>query len=133
MRSRSHLYQPGHSGNPNGCPPGRHRKGRPSNYLKAKCQKLLDHPAVFKFLRDVVTGNKKADFTISISGEIVPIPPRARLRLDAIHDLMDRGYGLPTQSVELSGLDDIHEDIESRYDTDSGSDSGGTIKERFKP
>ena len=114
---RSSDFKPGQSGNPNGRPVGRSKKGRPPNYLKRKCQQLLDHKEVFQFLKDVVTGNPNADYTLNMSGKVIPIPPRARLRLDAIHDLMNRGYGLPTQSIELSGLEDVHDDLADRYDS----------------
>ena len=60
---------------------------------------------------------KNVDYTVTMGGQVVPLPPRASLRWSAIQDLAAHGYGLPTQSIELSGLEDIHDDLTDKYDT----------------
>ena|SRR3990167_4341003 len=107
-------WVPGVSGNPKGLPKGFPSKGRPPNYIKLMCQQLLDTKGVVEFLRAVATG-KDAEIHVTMGGKVVSVPVRAALRADTIFKLMDRGYGLPTQSIELSGVDTVHDDVQEAY------------------
>lgn len=63
--------------------------GRPHDEFKAKCQEIANSPKMFQWLRDIVDGKITVD---------------ADVRLKAWDRLMDRGYGKPAQSLDVTNI-----------------------------
>lgn len=74
--------------------------GRPPDWLKAECQKHA--PNLLEFLRQVALG-EDLEQVITENGETVRVPAPVRERIKAAEMLLDRGYGKPTQGIEVSG------------------------------
>jgi len=94
-------FKPGQSGNPKGGKIG-HKGGggRPPEWLKAKCQELIDRNQLIEFLADVAAG-KDVDQRINENGEVLKIPADVKDRLKATEMLLDRGFGKATQVMDL--------------------------------
>lgn len=97
------AWKKGESGNPKGSEPGGNPgAGRPPNWLKERCQEIIDKEAVIEFLGGVVAG-KDFEQVVNSEGETLKLPPPLKDRIKAAELLLDRGYGKAGQSVEVSG------------------------------
>lgn len=72
--------------------------GRPPNWLKQKCQDIVDKRKLIDFLGSVA-GGEKVDYTITAEGTVVEIPAKVTDRIAATKDLLDRGWCKPTQGL----------------------------------
>lgn len=96
-------FQKGHKFSKGGFRPG---AGRSQEWLKIKCQKLIEKHKLFEFLADVANGEcieyvRKQDGTkteLKTSCDI-------KDRMKAVEMLTDRGFGKSVQGVELTGKD----------------------------
>lgn len=70
--------------------------GRPPDWLRKKCQEIVERDDLVGFLRDIARGK---DFPQSINenGEVVDFPAKVRDRKEAATYLIERGYGRPFQ------------------------------------
>lgn len=78
--------------------------GRPTDWLRQKCREIIDKKAVLEFLGGVVAG-ENFEQVVNSDGEVIALPPPLKDRLKASELLLDRGYGKPGQSVEVTGAD----------------------------
>src|SRR3990167_10008513 len=94
--------------NPNPRPlpitPGGKRRGagRPADWLKAKCQKIVDKSKLIEFLADVASGVNVDTKTVSTGqgmSQLVSVPADVKDRLRATEMLLDRAWGKPAQLV----------------------------------
>lgn len=93
-------FKKGQSGNPNGkSNPG--RAGRPADWLREKCQKLVDQHKIIEFLADVA-GGKPVVRLVVIDQNSVQIPAEVKDRIKAAEILMDRGYGKTPQAIDVT-------------------------------
>lgn len=74
--------------------------GRSPDWLKAKCQKIIDKDKLVEFLRDVAKG-KNMEQVVTDEGVSIAVPAAIRERLKATEMLLDRGFGKAAQHVEL--------------------------------
>ena len=74
--------------------------GRPADWLRAECQKHA--PKLIEFLASVADG-QDVEQAVGAEGEVIRVPAAVRDRVRATEILLDRGYGKPNQSVEVSG------------------------------
>jgi hypothetical protein len=95
-------FKKGKSGNPAGSKPGGNPgSGRTPDWLKAHTRDIIEKDELVERLALIARGDN-IDQPLS-NGEVVPIPAPVAEQRKAILDLLDRGYGKPHQSVEVSG------------------------------
>jgi hypothetical protein len=92
-------FRKGQSGNPNGGK--REGAGRTPDWLKAKCQKIIEKRKLIEFLADVAAG-EEVDFIVNLKGKRIPCPANTKDRISAMKELLDRGYGKSIQPTEIS-------------------------------
>lgn len=80
----------------------RENAGRKPDWLKEKCQKIVDRIKVLEFLGDVVEG-KDVEQIVNDVGETLRVPPPIRERIKASEILLERAYGKVKQELEHSG------------------------------
>lgn len=78
--------------------------GRTPEWLKAKCQKIIDRSHLLDFLGQVVAG-ECVEKTFAPDGNILLSPAAVRDRLKAAEMLLDRCYGKAPQSLGVTGAD----------------------------
>lgn len=87
--------------------PGGKRKnsGRKPDWFKKKCQEIATSKKAIAFLQAVVEGDPIEEKQIYEGEEKVTILASASVdsRVRAWNSLMDRGFGKPSQAVEVSG------------------------------
>jgi hypothetical protein len=91
-------FAPGHTiklGKPS---PG---SGRTPDWLKARCQEIIDKAQVVEFLGSVVAG-EDVEQAVGDQGEAIRLPASVRDRLRAAEILLDRGFGKPNQSLDVA-------------------------------
>lgn len=76
--------------------------GRPPDWLKAKCDKIIDKYDLLGFLGKVA-GGESIEQVVTDQGETIRVPAPVKDRLRAAEMLLDRRFGKPTQQVEASG------------------------------
>lgn len=81
--------------------------GRPPDWLKAKCQKIIEKRKLIDWLGDVAEG-KNVERHIGIEGDVTLVPARAQDRLRAMEMLMERGWGKASQPIDHAGSIDIN-------------------------
>lgn len=72
-------------------------------WLKEKCQKIVDREKLIEFFGEVAGGRVK-DHKV-VDGKVVQVPASLEIRLKYAVELMDRGFGKPVQGVEFGGTD----------------------------
>lgn len=95
-------YKKGQSGNLKGCPKEKANGGRPPDWLKQKCQSLVDKRKLIEFLANVAEG-KDVEQRINENGECLKVPADIKDRIKATEILIERGFGKAVQGLELSG------------------------------
>lgn len=80
----------------------REGSGRPVEWFREECRRIIERGEILKFLQDVATG-KDVEQRINDNGEVLKIPADVRDRMKASEMLMDRGLGKPVQQLEHSG------------------------------
>lgn len=101
MRKRpptSGSFKPGHNGGAKGGP--RPNSGRPPEWLRAKCQGIVEDKELIAFLGKVADGGD-AEQVVTDKGEAIPVPAAIKERLRAIEMLLDRGWGRSMQPMEV--------------------------------
>lgn len=78
--------------------------GRPPDWLKAKCTKIIDKKKLIEFLGDVASGESvetvyRYDHNAQRVKEICPASIKDRIR--AVEILLERGYGKVEQPLSL--------------------------------
>jgi|WetSurMetagenome_2_1015567.scaffolds.fasta_scaffold53564_4 hypothetical protein len=95
---RKHLPgKPFEKGNKNALGHSGKGTGRPPDWLKKKCQELVDRNKLIDWLASVASG--KENETVISQGETYTIPASQDTRLRALNMLLDRGYGKVPQPV----------------------------------
>jgi hypothetical protein len=75
--------------------------GRPPDWLKTKCRKLVVQKKLIEFLADVATGDYLFAHHDMFGKEYkAPASPKDRMR--AVEMLVDRGYGRPKEHIDLN-------------------------------
>lgn len=77
--------------------------GRTPEWLKAKCQKIIEKSKLIEFLAEVAEG-KDIDQAINENGECLKIPAGIKERLKATEMLLDRGFGKTESGSDLNAL-----------------------------
>ena len=106
-------FKKGNNLNPAGGKPGNKGGGRPPDWLKAKCQNIVDKRNLYEWLGEVAAGDlveQKVVFDNKNKPKKVKCPAEIRDRIKAIEMLSDRGYGKALQSIEHSGQIDVDVD-----------------------
>lgn len=80
----------------------REGSGRPPDWLKAKCQDLIDKNKVLEFLASVANGDD-VEQAVGAEGEVIRVPAAVRDRIKASEVLLERGFGKVPQALEHSG------------------------------
>jgi hypothetical protein len=75
--------------------------GRPPEWLKAKCQALIEKHKLIDFLVDVAKG-KDVEHSVDENGESKLVPAAVRDRIKAMEILLERGYGKSPQQTDLT-------------------------------
>ena len=77
------------------------RTGRPPEWLKAKCSKLIEDKKLIEFLANVAAGEPFVEkISIVTTGAVIEKTIHSadvKDRIKAVEMLMDRGFGKPTQ------------------------------------
>lgn len=76
--------------------------GRNPDWLRAKCDEIIEKYDLMAFLGKVA-GGENVEQVVTDQGETLPVPASVKDRLRAAEMLLDRRYGKPTQSLEHSG------------------------------
>lgn len=108
MKPRAKARKPGTFTSENN-PGGKHggdQGGRPPDWLKKKCQDLIEKGKLLEFLRKVAEG-EDIDQQINENGECLKVPASIKDRLRAFELLADRAWGKPAQAMEHSGSVDL--------------------------
>lgn len=98
----------------------RKNSGRDADWLKEKCQKLIEKKKLFEWLSDVAAG-EDVETSITYDKENHPHksmrPADTKDRLKALEMLADRGWGKPAQAVELGGdlMEQLLAEVRKRY------------------
>lgn len=78
--------------------------GRPNDWLREKCRELVRRDKIVEFLAEVANGSN-VEQAVGSQGEVISIPASVRDRLKATEVLLDRGFGKPEQSVDMTVTD----------------------------
>jgi hypothetical protein len=76
--------------------------GRPPDWLKNKCQELIDKHKIIEFIVRVANG-EDVEQVVSDQGEVLRVPASVKDRIRAAEILLDRGFGKAAQPLEHSG------------------------------
>lgn len=96
------------NGNKPGSGGARPGSGRPTDWLRSQCEKLVKKKKLIQFMSDVAEGKNVTQF-ITDEGIVVPCPAQIKDRITATTFLVDRAFGKPKESVEHS----VSESLES--------------------
>lgn len=80
----------------------RKNAGRHPDWLKEKCQKIIERAKLVEFLESVATGKM---FTQPGGEDTIVAPAPIRERIKATEILFDRCYGKVPQPTEITGKD----------------------------
>lgn len=78
----------------------RPNSGRPRDAIKALCRSIVERKKLVQVLGRIAGGDD-IDQVINDNGEVLKIPASIKNRIEAIKELIDRGYGKPSQVHEL--------------------------------
>ena len=92
-------FLPGRSGNPTGKRPGKSGGGRTPDWLRRKCQQIIEKNRLLEFLADVANG-KNFEQGMGTDGKVFMIPATVKDRLRATELLIERGYGKSPQEIK---------------------------------
>lgn len=102
MRNTSGLRRdgsPGHKG----------AGGRPPDWLKSKCAKIVEDKKLIEFLGDVAGGEPFVEKTAMVdSGKVfekIVVSADLKDRIKAVEILIERAWGRAPQAVEVGGKD----------------------------
>ena len=89
-----------------GAPGHKGAGGRPPEWLKAKCQKLIEKHKLFEWLASVAAGEdveERIVYDADNNPQKIKRPADTKDRLRAFEMLTDRGWGKAVQAIEHSG------------------------------
>lgn len=92
------AFEKGHKLAPGGARPG---AGRTPDWLKARCQEIVDKVKVIEFLGSVVAG-EDVEQAVGDQGEVIRVPASVRDKIKASEILLDRAYGKVGQPVDIT-------------------------------
>ena len=95
---RGRPFEKGNTLAPGGPRPN---SGRPADWLKAQCRKVIEEKQLIKFLADVAAG-ESMEQAVGGEGEIISVPAAVRDRLKATEILLDRGFGKADQAIDVT-------------------------------
>jgi hypothetical protein len=78
----------------------RENAGRPPDWLRTKCQKLLEKHKLIEFVAKVAAG-EDIDQAINDNGECLKIPAGVKERLKAVEMLKEWGLGKTPDNVDV--------------------------------
>lgn len=78
--------------------------GRKPNWLKERCQEIVERDKILEFLASVANG-ADVEQAVGGEGEVIRVPAAVRDRIKAAELLLDRGFGKAPQSMEVTGAD----------------------------
>lgn len=86
----------------------RKNAGRPPDWLKAKCANLVDKNKLIEFIVRVANGDETEPQIVRSGGDVSveECAPSIKDRLRAVEMLLDRGFGRPTEHVEVTDVTD---------------------------
>lgn len=76
--------------------------GRPPDWLKQQCQKIVDRSKLLDLL-DRIANGEESESHVTKDGDVVEIPMSGMVRLKATEMLLDRAYGKTMPSLEVPG------------------------------
>lgn len=78
--------------------------GRKPDWLKAKCQALIDKHKLLDLVANVAAGKEQEPY-VDKDGQVTMVPVSWMHRLKAFDLLMERGFGKAVQAVDLGNSD----------------------------
>jgi len=97
-------FQLGHKLAPGGKFGNKGGTGRPPEWLRSKCQYIVDREQLVEFLGRVASGDD-VDQVINQNGECLKVPASVKDRIKAVELLLDRGFGKAAETIKV-GFDD---------------------------
>jgi hypothetical protein len=94
------AFKKGHKFSKGGARPG---SGRPSDWLRDKCQGLISRHKLIEFLAQVASGEYMENVFDGSQKTGLMRSAEAKDRMRAVEMLLDRGFGKAQQSIEHSG------------------------------
>ena len=114
-------FKPGNVANPKGGKIGNKGGGRPSNALIELCKGIVDRKKLIERLGKIAAGEEVTPamgpfgpLKDKHGKQIYAVAP-IKAQIDAISELLDRGYGKAVQQVESSSFDEAIELMRKRY------------------
>lgn len=114
-------FKPGNVANPKGGKIGNKGGGRTPDALKELCKDIVDRKSLIERLGQVASG----DPIVPAMGAFGPLKDKKgkqiyvaapiKAQIDAISELLDRGYGKPVQQVESTSFDEVLAMMRKRY------------------
>ena len=83
----------------------REGSGRPPNWLREQCRKIIDREKLLNFYADAASW-RLMDHRV-VDGQVMEVPATLETRLLFSKELFDRGFGKSTQPMEHSGSIDL--------------------------
>lgn len=78
--------------------------GRPPEWLKAKCDEIIDRYSLLDFLGKVA-GGENIEQVVTDQGETIHVPASVKDRIKATEMVLDRRFGKPEQHVDMKSED----------------------------
>lgn len=79
--------------------------GRPKEWLRQKCQEIIDKHRLLEFLANVANG-ESVEQAVGNEGEVISVPASVRDRIKATELLLERGFGKAEQDIDMR-LNDV--------------------------
>ena len=72
--------------------------GKPPDWLRIKCQRLISDKKIVERLASIAAG-ELMDTTTLMDCRLIPVPAPMQAQVKAAQELLDRGFGKPVQSI----------------------------------
>ena len=90
--------------------------GRPKKEIKELCRNVVFNKKLIDRLVKFASG-EDVHQVVNDEGEIIPIPCPPKVQLDAIRELLDRGWGKPSQEIQGTfNVNTIIDEINKRFE-----------------
>lgn len=80
----------------------REGSGRPADWFRKKCERIMERGKLMEFVADVAKGEPVGRF-VTEAGVIVEVPASVKDRLRAVEWLADRAFGKSTEHHDVTG------------------------------